>query len=104
MIAKADHGRVVIVMTATVVAAAVAARLTLRGAGLIVAGGLLTGLLEAGLLLVQPRLLSAGLARRARGAGGTILTGSAGLTRLAHFTGLVVSRRFGAREAFGPCG
>ena len=108
MIPQADHWRVIVIVTATLRAAAVAAGLTLRSAGLIVAGGLLTGLLEARLLLLLPRLLRAGLAHRARGASGAILAGSAGLARLAHFARLLVcgllSRRFGAGEAFGPCG
>ena len=107
MIAQTHHGRIIVVVTATVGAAAVAGRQS--RAGLIVsrrllARGLLTGLLEAGLLLVQPRLFSAGLARRARGTGGTILAGSAGLPGFTDFTGLLVNRCFCAGEALGPCG
>ena len=106
MIAQAHHGRVIVIMTATLRTAAVAGRLR---AGLIIsrrllAGGLLTGLLEAGLLLLHPRLLGAGLTHRARSAGGAILAGGAGLTGLADFAGLLVSRRLGAGEALGPCG
>ena len=106
VIAQANHGRVIVILTATVGAAAVPGRLS--RAGLIVARGLLTGLLEAGLFLLRPGLLGAGLAHGARGAGGAILTGGAGLARLADLTGLLVcerlGRRFGAGEAFGPCG
>ena len=102
MIAQAHHWRVVVIMSATLRAAAIAGRLS--RAGLIVAGGLLTGLLEAGLFLLHPRLLGAGLAHRARGAGGTILAGGAGCARLADLAGLLVSRRFSPGEAFGPRG
>ena len=107
MIAQAHHGRVIVIVTATVGTPAVASRLS--RAGLIVsrrllARGLLTGLLEAGLLLLHPRLLGAGLTHRARSAGGAILAGGAGLTGLADFAGLLVSRRLGAGEALGPCG
>ena len=107
MIAQTHHGRIIVVVTATVGAAAVAGRLS--RAGLIVsrrllARGLLTGLLEAGLFLLKPRLLGAGLANGAWAAGGAILAGSAGLARLADFTGLLVNRCFCAGEALGPCG
>ena len=111
MIPQAHHGRVVVLMTATVGATAVAGRLS--RAGLIIsrrllARGLLTGLLEARLLLLHLWLLDAGLAHGARGAGGAILAGGAGLAGLAHFTRLLVrglvGRRLGAGEAFGPCG
>ena len=102
MIAQAHHGRVIVIVTATLRTAAVAGRL--RCAGLIVTRGLLTGLLEAGLLLLHPRLLGAGLTHRARGAGRAILAGGAGLTGLADLAGLFVSRCFGAGEALGPCG
>ena len=106
MIPQAHHGRVIVIVTASVGTAAITGRLC--GAGLIVSGGLLTGLLEAGLLLLHPRLLGAGLAHRARGAGRAILAGGSGGAGLAHFTGLLVARhlrrRFGAGEAFGPCG
>ena len=106
MIPQAHHRRVIIVMTATVGTAAITGRLSRTR--LIVTRGLLTGLLEARLLLLHPRLLGAGLAHRARGAGRAILAGGAGLAGLAHFTGLLVGRllgrRFGAGEAFGPCG
>ena len=94
MIAKAHHGRVIVLMTATVGTAPIAVWLGLRRAGL----------LEARLLLLHPRLLGAGLAHRARGAGGAILAGGSGGAGLADLTGLLVSRRFGAGEAFGPCG
>ena len=101
MIPQAHHWRVIVLMTATLRTAAVAGRLS--GAGLIVAGRLL-----AGLLLLHPRLLGPGLAHGARGAGGAILAGGSGGAGLAHFTGLLVvrqlRRRFGAGEAFGPCG
>ena len=102
MIPQAHHGRIVVIVTATVGTAPVAGRLT--RARLIVARGLLTGLLEAGLLLLHPRLLGAGLAHRARGAGGAILAGGAGRPGLADLAGLFVSRCFGAGEALGPCG
>ena len=106
MIPKAHHGRVIVVLAATVGTTTIAGRL--GGAGLIVARRLLTGLLEAGLLLLHPRLLRASLAHGARGAGGAVLAVGAGLARLAHFTRLLVSwlfgRRFGAGEALGPCG
>jgi hypothetical protein len=102
MVAQTHHWRVIVIMTATLRTAAVACRL--RRAGLIVSRGLLTGLLEAGLLLLHPRLLGAGLAHRARGAGGAILAGGAGRPGLADLTGLLVSRGFGEGEAFGPCG
>jgi hypothetical protein len=88
VIAQADHRRIIVIMTATLRAAAIAGRLS--RAGLIVARGLLTGL-----LLLHPRLFGAGLAYRARGAG---------LARLADLAGLLVSRRLGAGEAFRPCG
>jgi len=101
VIAQAHHGRVIVIVTATLRTAPVAGRL--RCAGLIVAGGLLTGLLEAGLLLVKPQLLGAGLAHGERGAGGAILAGGAGLTGLANLAGLLISRSFSAGEAFGPC-
>lgn len=98
MIAKAHHGRVIVLMATTVGAAAIAVWLGLRRAGL----------LEAWLLLLHPRLLGAGLAHWARGAGGAILAGGSGGAGLAHFTRLLVARqlrrRFGAGEAFGPCG
>ena len=89
MIPQTHHWRVIVLMTATVWAAAVAGRLS--GAGLIVAGRLL-----AGLLLLHPRLLRAGLAHGARGAGGAILAGRAGWTGLADLAGLLISRGFGA--------
>ena len=86
MIPQAHHRRVIVLVTATVGTAAVAGRL--RRAGLIVTGRLLTGL-----LLLRPRLLGADLAHRARGAGGAILAGGAGLAGLAHFTRLLVGRQ-----------
>ena len=106
MIAQAHHRRVVVIVTATLRTPAVASRLR---AGLVIARGLLargllTGLLEARLLLLHPRLLRAGVTHGARGAGGTILAGGAGLTGLADLAGLLVSRHFSSGEAFGPCG
>ena len=110
MIPQAHHRRVIVIMTATLRTPAVAGRLR---AGLVIARGLLargllTGLLEAGLFLVQHRLLRAGLTHGARGAGRAILAGGAGRTGLADLAGLLVRRllrcRLGAGEAFGPCG
>jgi hypothetical protein len=91
MIAKAHHRRVIVVMAATVGAAAVSCRL--GGAG-----RLITGLFFARLL--HPWLLGARLAMGARGAGGALLTGRSLGARLAHLARLLVGWLFGAGEAF----
>ena len=103
VIPKTHDRRVIVVVAATVGAAAIPGRLGLCGARLLETGLFLSRLFLPGLLL--PGLLGADLASGARGAGGAILTGGAGL---AHFTRLLVGRllghRFGAGEALGAGG
>ena len=97
MIAKAHHGRVIVVMmAATVGAAAVSRRLV--GARPLKTGLFLAGLLDSWLL--QPCLLLARLTMGARGAGGALLAGRPLGARLAHVARLLVRALFGAGEAF----